>query len=194
MSRKTKTSKTAKSRKELMRTRREARRRRSRIRAIALASGAVVVTALLVSWSAINASNRPGEPVPDMGNLHIEEGTRSPVAYNSTPATSGPHYGSLARWGIHTEPIPDELAVHNLEDGGVGIWYDCPDGCPELVSQLESVVERYHEGVLLAPYPGMDTQIALTAWNRIDRFDEFDEERIVRFVRAFRGADHHARR
>jgi hypothetical protein len=177
-----------------MRTRREARRRRSRIRAIALASGAVVVIALLVSWSVISASNRPGEPMPDLGNTHIEEGTKSPVAYNSTPPTSGPHYGSLARWGIHTEPIPDELMVHNLEDGGVGIWYDCPDGCTELVSQLESVAERYHEGVLLAPYQGMDTRIALTAWNRIDRFDEFDEERLARFIRAFRGADHHARR
>jgi hypothetical protein len=38
----------------------------------------------------------------------------------------------------------------------------------------------------------MSSRIALTAWNRIDQFAEFDEERIVRFVRAFRGADHHA--
>jgi hypothetical protein len=182
------------SRKELMRAKREAHRRRGRIRAIALASVAVILAALLVSWSAISAANRPGEPVPDMGNMHIEEGTRSPVAYNSKPPTSGPHYGSLARWGTHTEPLPDELVVHNLEDGGVGIWYDCPGGCPELAEQLESVAERYHEGVLLAPYPGMETRIALTAWNRIDRFDEFDEERLVRFIRAFQGADHHARR
>jgi hypothetical protein len=191
MSRKTKTSQSAMSRKELMRASREARRRRSRIRAIALVSGVVVVIALLVSWSVINASNRLGEPVPDMGKMHIEEGTKLPVAYNFTPPTSSPHYGSLARWGIHTEPIPDELMVHNLEDGGVGIWYDCPDGCSELVSQLESVAERYHEGVLLAPYPGMDSRIALTAWDRVDRFDEFDEERLVRFIWAFRGADHH---
>ena len=182
------------SRKEVARARREARRRRSRFKAIALVGGALVVLALLVSWSVINASNRPGEPEADMGNQHIEEGTRSPVAYNSTPPTSGPHYGSVARWGIHTEPIADELMVHNLEDGGVGIWYDCPDGCPELVSQLESVAKRYHEGVLLAPYPGMDTRIALTAWTRIDQFDEFDEERLVRFIRAYRGTDHHARR
>jgi hypothetical protein len=126
-----------------------------------------------------------------MGNLHIDEGTQSPVAYNSTPPTSGPHYGSLASWGTHTDPLPDELVVHNLEDGGVGIWYNCADGCPELVSQLESVADRYGEGVLLAPYPGMDTQIALTAWNRIDRFEEFDEQRLVRFIDANLGIDHH---
>lgn len=157
-----------------------------------MAGGAAVVISLLVIWGVISASNRPGMSVPDLGNLHIEEGTSSPIAYNSTPPTSGPHYGSLARWGIHTEPIPDELMVHNLEDGGVGIWYDCPDGCPDLVSQLESVAERYHEGVLLAPYTGMEARVALTAWNRIDRLDGFDEERVVRFIQAFRGVDHHA--
>jgi hypothetical protein len=191
MSRRTKTSKSGISRKERARARREASRKRSRTRAIAVASGVVAVIALLVSWSVINASNRPGEQVADMGNMHIEVGTKSPVAYNSTPPTSGPHYGNLATWGIHTEPIPNELMVHNLEDGGVGIWYDCPNGCPDLLSQLESVAERYHDGVLLAPYPGMDTRIALTAWNRIDQFVEFDEDRLVRFIRAFRGADHH---
>jgi hypothetical protein len=181
------------SRKEQQRARLASRRRRSRLKTAAWVGGIAALLLLVVFLAVNRAVNRPGEPVPDMGNMHIEEGTRSPLAYNSTPPTSGPHYGSLARWGIHGEPIPDELQVHNLEDGGVGVWYDCPDGCPELVSQLQSVVERYHEGVLMAPYPGMETRIALTAWNRIDQFDEFDEERVVRFIRAFSGADHHAR-
>ena len=192
MARKARNSIPTPSRKETARARREVQRRRRRARTIALVSSAVALTALLVSWSILRASNMPGDSVPDMGNAHIEEGTESPQVYNSTPPTSGPHYGSLARWGIHTSPIPNELAVHNLEDGGVGIWYDCPDGCTDLVNQLESVAERYHEGVLMAPYPGMETQIALTAWNRIDHLDEFDEERIVRFIRTFQGADHHA--
>jgi hypothetical protein len=174
-----------------MRARRKDQRQRRTLKVIALTGGALIVIAALIVWGIVRAANWPGEAVPDMGNLHIEAGTESPVAYNSTPPTSGPHYGNLARWGVHTEPLPDELVVHNLEDGGVGIWYDCPDGCPELVSQLESVAERYHEGVLLAPYPGMGTRIALTAWNRIDRFDEFEEERLERFIRAFRGLDHH---
>lgn len=180
------------SRRERLRARRKKQRRRSTLKAIAVVSGAVALIAVLLTWGVVNAANRPGEPVPDMGNLHIEEGTKSPVAYNSTPATSGPHYGSLAPWGVHTELIPDELMVHNLEDGGVGIWYDCPAGCPELVSQLESIAEDYHEGVVLGPYPGMDSRLVLTAWTRIDQFDAFDEERIVRFIKAFRGADHHA--
>jgi hypothetical protein len=193
MSRQRKSSQPAVFGKEPERSRRVAQRRRSRVRAIALTVGALAVIGLLVSWSAIRAANRPGEPVQDMGNQHIEAGTSSPVAYNSTPPTSGPHYEKIATWGIHVEVIPDELMVHNLEDGGVGIWYNCPEGCSELVGQLEKVAERYDDGVLLGPYPGMDTQIALTAWTRIDPFDGFDEKRIERFIQAFRGIDHHVR-
>jgi hypothetical protein len=39
----------------------------------------------------------------------------------------------------------------------------------------------------------MTTRIALTAWTRLDGFEEFDEKRIVRFIDAYRGIDHHKR-
>ena len=58
-------------------------------------------------------------------------------------------------------------------------------------SQLRAIVQRYTHYVILAPYPTMKSRIALTAWTRIDAFDEFDEKRIVRFVKAYRGIDHH---
>ena len=83
--------------------------------------------------------------------------------------------------------------MHNLEDGGVAVQHNCPRGCPELVRQLTAIVSRYDRQVILAPYPGMDKTIALTAWGRIDKFDAFDEKRIVRFIEAYRGIDHHAR-
>ena len=84
--------------------------------------------------------------------------------------------------------------MHNLEDGGAVVQYNCLAGCPQLVEQLKAVVRRYETRVVLAPYPGMGSQIALTAWTRIDPFDEFDEKRIVRFIDAYRGIDHHERR
>jgi hypothetical protein len=47
--------------------------------------------------------------------------------------------------------------------------------------------------VILAPYPNLETRIALTAWGRIDTFEDFDEQRIVRFIDAYGGIDHHPR-
>lgn len=151
-----------------------------------LVAAAILAFGLLVYEA---ARPRPGIAMPDLGNAHI----RFPetATYNSYPPTSGPHYESLAPWGIHTAPIRNELQVHNLEDGGVMVQYNCPDGCPELVDQLSGIVERYDRFVILAPYPDMDTRIALTTWGRIDTLDAFDEPRIVRFIETYRGIDHH---
>lgn len=135
---------------------------------------------------------QPGEHVASQGNAHIQESQMGQFTYSTYPPTSGPHLGSLAPWGVHTQPIPEELQVHNLEDGGVIVHYNCHDGCPELVAQLTDIVWRYDSAVILEPYPNMDTRIALTAWQRIDRFDDFDQDRIERFIRAYRNRDHHA--
>jgi hypothetical protein len=58
-------------------------------------------------------------------------------------------------------------------------------------SAVAAVVRRYDEFVILAPYPDMDGRIALTAWGRIDTFDELDSERVVAFIDAYAGVDHH---
>jgi hypothetical protein len=152
----------------------------------------VIVAAAVVGWLAWrSAADLPGQPVPSQGNVHLALATSPHPPYNSDPPTSGPHLTYIAPWGIHTAPIQKELQVHNLEDGGVMVQYHCD--CPELVAKLRAIVERYPTQVILAPYPGMDRRIALTAWGRIDTFDEFDEQRIVRFIKAYRGIDHHVR-
>jgi Protein of unknown function (DUF3105) len=166
------------------------RRRRLGMLGIAVA----VVVAVVVGYFAYQASaNRPGVEFPDQGNLHIQTESDPHVPYNSDPPTSGPHLPYLAPWGIHTTPVARELQVHNLEDGGVVIQYHCPNGCPDLVDKLATIVKGYERQVLLAPYPGLKTRIALTAWTRLDAFDDYDEARILRFIRAYRGIDHHKR-
>jgi uncharacterized protein DUF3105 len=137
------------------------------------------------------AARKPGQWVASLGNQHLGSADEKHLPYSSDPPTSGPHLSYIAPWGVHTEPIVKELQVHNLEDGGVLVQYSCPQGCPDLVARLKSIVLRYDRFVILAPYPGMGTRIALTAWTRIDKFDDFDEKRIVRFIEAYRGIDHH---
>ncbi len=122
--------------------------------------------------------------------------------YNSKPPTSGPHTHNVAKWGVYRQQIPNELQVHNLEDGGVLIQYDCKD-CKDLIKKIEKLAWRYlkkakqggessrYGHLIAAPYKGMDTRIALTAWTRIDKLDDFDEARIKRFIEAYVGIDHH---
>ena len=169
---------------------RSARRRRRTIIGIVAAA---IVAGVVGYFAYQSAANLPGVSYPDQGNLHLQTEADPHVPYNSDPPTSGPHLPYIAPWGVHTAPIVKELQVHNLEDGGVVVQYHCPAGCPELVIKLAAIVKGYDRQVLLAPYPGLKTRIALTAWTRLDGFDEFDEARIVRFIRAYRGIDHHKR-
>ena len=113
----------------------------------------------------------------------------------------------MASFGANNTPVRYEQILHNLEDGGVAIYYQCEDGCPELVSQLEEVVtayERTGRKVLLAPndptwtvndsqplHKDIESRIALTAWQRVDKFVDFDEARIRKFIERYEGIDHH---
>lgn len=183
-------------RREAAREARQAERARERqknqIRRFALRSASVLIIAGLVGglgWWVFRP--KPGTYVPSQGNAHVAS---EPAAfrYASDPPTSGPHFPGAASWGIHEQPIPKALQIHNLEDGGVLVQYNCSD-CDDLIRNLKDIVRRYPDKVILAPYPGMKSRIALTAWSYIDAFDQFDERRIVRFIEAHRGIDHHLR-
>lgn len=163
-------------------------------RTAALIWAAVIVFAIASGAHYLSGSteNR-ARSVPSLGNRHIRVGTSGAINYNTDPPTSGPHYPTIVHWGVHEKPIDRGFQVHNLEDGGVLVQYNCSD-CPELVGNLERVVRGYPKFVILAPYPAMKHRIALTAWGKIDTLDAFDEARITGFINAFRGIDHHPRR
>jgi hypothetical protein len=167
------------------------------------------------SKTSAKADGKPGRAVETIGNEHVPSPSTPHVPYNTSPPTSGPHLQWVAKWGVHKTPIIRELQVHNLEDGGVIVQYKCLEPCPDLVGKLEALAARYREKaeadrksmktpassehamrskydhLIVAPYPDMERQIALTAWGRIDSFDGYDEARIVNFIETFIGIDHH---
>ncbi len=156
------------------------------------AGGVVVLLAAAFGIFTWASRGQPGEFHPSQGNRHVPMGSAEMFPYNTDPPTSGSHYDPRPRWGIHKSALLKGLQAHGLEDGGVIINYRCRD-CPELVRKIEAIVLRYPEYVIVAPYFDMKPLVALTAWQRIDRLEEFDEERIVRFIEAYKGIDHHAR-
>lgn len=193
-----------KSRREQMREAAAARRRRQNI---LVYSGVALVVLIVVALVAVNVRNSGPvvgeESFAAQGNVHIPLGSLSPVEYNSTPPTSGPHYENLAGWGIHDQPVRYEHLIHNLEDGGVVVYYQCPTGCPEVVDQLRAIIEPMaNRGmhVVLAPndptsveatHKDMGAPIALTAWQKLLLMDEVDEETISTFIERYEGIDHH---
>jgi putative peptide zinc metalloprotease protein len=123
---------------------------------------------------------------------HISVQEAKTVVYNSNPATSGPHYGAAVAPGIYRSSLPDGQTVHALEHGRVVIHYR-PGTQAEVVAKLESIGKRFARDTVVHPNPRLDSQIALTAWGRIDTMDSYDEARILRFTSELRGRyDHHS--
>lgn len=206
-----KTASTARlSRKEL----REIAAKRQRNSNLMLIGGGVILAVIvgLILYANFRSTMPVGEEqsLPTLGNTHIAQGSTSPIEYNSTPPTSGPHYPGLAPWATYREPIRYEQLLHNLEDGAVVIYYQCPDGCPELAEQLETFARPYiaagrrlvvvpndptwtgDVGAATPLHKDMGARIALVAWQRIDKFDDYDEERIRAFFERYEGIDRHA--
>ena len=154
----------------------------------------VAVLALLAAgggWMAYRQSNLPGESIESMGRLHVPQNT-PPPKYNSSPPTSGAH-SSPARWGEHSQDVPEISQVHNLEHGGIMIQYNCArlsDGqiCGDVRSALQAIMRKARDAngrrFVLAPYSKMPHAIAVTAWTRLQSFATPDEAGILTFADA----------
>jgi hypothetical protein len=98
-----------------------------------------------------------------LGATHIPAGQEA--TYNTTPPTSGEHYGQWAQAGGYTEPIKDETQVHNLEHGHVMVQHNGLEASQ--LDALEELVRKDPKMILVAPYPDMEPVLALTSWGKI---------------------------
>jgi len=152
------------------------------------AAAIVLVIGVLVarSFGVGESAGRYTGPGSGVGN-HIPEGQA--IAYPSYPPTYGPHWPAPTTWGFHTEVVPDERAVHNLEHGGVVASYNNIPA--ESLAALQALLTTYPKDkygevkLLIRPYdkvpPGT---VALTAWNWIDELTTYDDARARRFLAA----------
>ena len=155
--------------------------------AIASIAGLVVIGVLVArSFGVGESAGRYTGPGSGVGD-HITEGQTIP--YPSYPPTYGPHWPAPTTWGFHSEVVPDERAVHNLEHGGVVASYN--NIPPDALASLQALITTYPKDkygevkLLIRPYdkipPGT---LALTAWNWIDELTTYDGARVRRFMDA----------
>jgi hypothetical protein len=170
-------------------------------------STVLVVTTLVALVLALSALYRRVLMSETSEYSHIQDNSVSPIAYESVPPISGPHYGTIANWAVYTEPLRYEQVLHNLEHGGVAIYYQCEQACPALVTQLEDIVAPYLASgrkVLLLPnvptwkplynrpyHQDMETRIAVTTWHQIEKYNEVEPTKIQAFIEQYEGIDNH---
>ena len=131
----------------------------------------------------------------DAGGTHIAEGTQG-SGYTSVPATSGQHWSaadSPGPWGVYTNAQPQERLLHNMEHGGIVIWYSPSQVSTTDVATLTQFVqqqittERFK--VILTPWSGANFRhpVAVTAWNWLLYQDSVDLDVIRSFIDAHYG-------
>lgn len=156
-----------------------------------IGAGIAALIAVPIVISTSRQTSLPGEAFPGQGNTHIADGDTS-ADYNSNPPTSGPHWEAMANWGSYDFVVPDRVLLHNLEDGGVILWYalGSSEENQERIRQLEEIARGF-ERVIIAPREGLESPFAATAWERRQLFESVDQAEMRAFIEAFEGVDHH---
>jgi hypothetical protein len=95
-------------------------------------------------------------------NQHVSNPNQN-VKYSTFPPTSGKHFSQPAKWGFFDAPVPPVQVVHNLEHGGVIIWFG-PKVSAQERAQLREFWAESPNSMFGTEYPPLGSRVALTAW------------------------------
>jgi hypothetical protein len=110
----------------------------------------------------------------------------NPLCYQSNPPTSGPHNANPMPFKVLDNPAPKESLVHNMEHGGVVVWYNTDD--QNIIKQLTDITNdelNRRKLVVMSKYTEMEPNtIAVTSWTRLDKFptSDFNKKRVTDFI------------
>jgi len=123
----------------------------------------------------------------DQGRTHVPFG--SDIDYNSSPATTGPHYGSWINPGYYIDEQEERQLVHSLEHGHVVAYYgeDIPDSDRDKLIEWTGDFRNTWGGFVVTPYEDLGEGIILTAWRTTLRLDKFDPAITAAFIDRHRG-------
>ena len=165
-----------------------------------LVSGVLVVLAGVVVFFAARPESGPS--VPDqleagLGSCRYDtefDGTkanqgdhiRNPT-YEVDPPAGGPHLASPANPGFYTgEDVPaDGQLVHAMEHGFVVLWIhrDLPE---EKMAQVEELSDRFGRELIVVERPGLEGEVAVTAWHKRLLCRELVPEKVALFTNEFK--------
>ncbi|MTE23463.1 DUF3105 domain-containing protein [Microbacterium sp. ZXX196] len=152
----------------------------------AVAVIAAIVTLYVTAPEPLNdySAGSSGAAIEGVETFNNEtEHVEGTVDYPQSPPAGGPHNAYWLNCGVYSEPQTNENAVHSLEHGAVWLTYDPEQVSEEDVELLESYAPSSYS--ILSPYPGMDTPIAVSAWNAQLKVDSANDERIRDFYEEY---------
>ncbi len=165
------------------------------IAAILILGSVILLLVFLFGRGTDNGGGNVGIRQVDNGRSHIAEGTAG-GPYDSIPATSGAHWSSAdspGPWGVYSNAQPEERMLHNMEHGGIVIWYQPArldaTGLASLTNYVQQQITTSQFKVILTPWSGADFghAVAVTAWNWLLYLDTANVDAVRTFLDAHYG-------
>jgi hypothetical protein len=111
----------------------------------------------------------------DLPNAHVEGN----VAYDHLPPAGGDHFAAWLDCGVYDAPVADELAVHDIEHGGIWIAYDATALDD---AEVKALAAQVPDNGIMTPYPDLRAPVVVTSWERQLDLDAVDDPRLTTFV------------
>ena len=131
---------------------------------------------------------------PARSRKHVTSLTAK-VKYLTNPPSAGSHYFSPAIWDFYTTPAKPIQVLHNLEHGGVALWWG--DKVPaSTVDRLHTFYNESPDAMVGTPLPSLGNKIGISAWTapaggmgtgHAAVCTSFDENAFAAFRDAYRG-------
>ncbi len=129
---------------------------------IIVLSGGSSASAMASKLKAAGCTYKQYAVPPPNGDMHVFKLTAKPV-WVTHPPSGGQHYYTPAEFNFYDQAVTPVQATHNLEHGGVVIWYG-PKISAQTKQQLRAFYDKSPVGLLVTPYAGLGSKIALSAW------------------------------
>ncbi len=135
------------------------------------------------------ACNVVPKTVTGLTQLHVD--ACSALDYPDQPPAGGNHYPVWAAYQSYSFAVPRGFWVHDMEHGAVVYSYNCGDGCPDEVAQVQALIDALPvdeecaasepHRVVLTPDPLLDVRWGVSAWGHTLRADCVDADRFRQF-------------
>jgi hypothetical protein len=152
---------------------------------ILVIGGVVLMVVLLFGGG---GESMVGQRIPDDGQGHVPDCQVG--GYSSVPATSGCHQNTPGNWGVYSSASPavESQVIHNLEHGGIVIWFQPGQldtaGIDALTTYVRQQNQTNRYKVILSPWTGtaFEAPVAVTAWNWLLYLDSADLDQVREFI------------
>ena len=107
--------------------------------------------------------------------------------YEVDPPAGGPHLASPANPGFYAgeRTPPDGQLVHAMEHGFVVLWIH-PDLPEDKMGQVEELSDRFGRELIVVERPGLEGEIAVTAWHKRLLCSELVPAKVALFTTEFK--------